>query len=96
MLAAGTQRQRSAKAQHARRLLGAYRDARGGAPPDTPLAHYAELLLQARLADAPRRRCAACSTCPPAVRRLQRGAAGRARPAVPAAGCVPCRRPVTG
>jgi hypothetical protein len=72
VLAVGAQRQRSAKAQHARRLLGAYRDMRAGAPPDAPLAHYAELLLQARPADAPRRRWAACSACPCAARRLQR------------------------
>lgn len=48
MLAVGTQQQRSAKAAHARQLLAAFQAICGRALPDTPLAHYTDLALQAR------------------------------------------------
>ena len=50
VLAAGTQKQRSARAAHARQVLAAYQGVSGRALPDTPLAHYADLAVQARLA----------------------------------------------
>lgn len=49
VLAAGTQKQRGARAAHARQVLAAYQGVSGRALPDTPLAHYADLAVQARL-----------------------------------------------
>ena len=49
VLAAGTQKERASRAAHARQVLTAYQGVSGRALPDTPLAHYADLAVQARL-----------------------------------------------
>ena len=48
VLGAGTQKQRGARAAHARQVLAAYQGVSGRALPNTPLTHYADLAVQVR------------------------------------------------